>query len=174
MQKIDWAAERLSFKDSNIAIPATHIRRPIKSKYSSVTTQTSDAKSVPVWFSNKYIIPAAHEALIRIFSTARPQKYTQALIEPRIVTADTLEGISQDEIWQTLIVARTVTHLCNKTKSALVQVGNPSDRTITLKPKTVVDTISPVTAISPLERKCYSTQPFEKLTSSNRFDCRIV
>ena len=30
-----------------------------------------------------------------------------------------------------------------------MQVGNPSDRTITFKPKTVVGTISPVTAISP-------------------------
>ena len=46
-------------------------------------------------------------------------------------------------------MARTVTHCCNKTKSALVQVGDPSDRTITVKPKTVVGTISPVTAISP-------------------------
>ena len=42
-----------------------------------------------------------------------------------------------------------MTHWCNKTKSALVQVGNPFDRTITLKPKTVMGTISPLTAISP-------------------------
>ena len=108
--KLDWAAERLSFRYSNFTIPATHMRRPIKSKYCSVITQTSDAKSVPVWVSKEYIIPAAHEALIRVFSTARPQKDTLALIEPRIVTVETLEGIPQDEIWQTLIVARTVTH----------------------------------------------------------------
>ena len=42
-----------------------------------------------------------------------------------------------------------MTHWCNKSKSALVQVGNPSDRTITLKPKTIEGTVSPVTAISP-------------------------
>ena len=110
-------------------------------------------------FLKKYVIPAAHEAFIRVFSTARPQKDTLVLIEPRIVSANTLvlsclvlsclEGKLQDEIWQALIVARTVTHWCNKTKPALVQVKNPSDRTITLKPKTVVGTISPVTAISP-------------------------
>ena len=147
--KLYWAAERHSLKDNNITIPATHMRRPTKSKYCSVIMQKSDAKSFPAFVSNKYIIPAAHEALIRVFSTARPQKDTLALIEPRNVIADTLEGIPLDEIWQTLIVARTVTHWCNKTKSALVQVGNPSDRTITPKPKTVVDTISPVTAISP-------------------------
>ena len=125
--KLNWAAERLSFKDSNSRIPATHMRRPIKSKYCSVIMQKSDAKSVPVLFSNRYTIPTAHEALIRVFSTTRPQKGTLALIEPRIVTADTLEGISQDEIWQTLIIAKMVTHWCNKMKSALVNVGNPSN-----------------------------------------------
>ena len=72
--------------------------------------QKSDAKSVHVFVYNKYIIPAAHEALIRVFSTARPQKDTLALIEPRVVTADTLEGIPQDEIWQTLIVAKVMAH----------------------------------------------------------------
>ena len=149
--KLDWAAERLSFRDSNIPIPATHMRRSIQSKYRSVINQKSDAESVPVFVSNKYIIAAAHEALIRVFSTARPQKDKLALIEPRVVNAHILEGIPQDKIcWHTLIVARTVTNRCNKTLSALlVQVGSPSDRTITLKPKIVVGTISPVTAISP-------------------------
>ena len=146
--KLDWAAERLSFQDSNVTIPATHMRRSLKSEYCSVITQTSDEQSVPVWVSKKYVIPAAHEAFIRLFNTVRPQKDTLALIEPRTVTATTLVGIPQHEIWQTLNVARKVTHWCNKTKSALVQVGNPSDRTITLKPKTVVGTISPVNAIS--------------------------
>ena len=46
-------------------------------------------------------------------------------------------------------MARIVTHWCNKTNYAFVQIGNPSDRTITLKPKTIVGTISPVTSISP-------------------------
>ena len=147
--KIDWAAERLSFQDSNVTIPVTHTRRSLESKYCSVIAQTSEEQSVPVWASRKYVITAAHKALIRVFCTARPQNDTLALIEPRTVSANTLEGIPQDEIWQILIVARTVTHWCNKIKSALVQVGNSSDRTNTLKPKTVVDTISPVTAISP-------------------------
>ena len=80
--KLDWAAERLSFRDSSFTIPATHMRRPIKSKYCSVITQTSDAKSVPVWVSKEYIILAAHEALKRVFSTTRPQKDTLALIGP--------------------------------------------------------------------------------------------
>ena len=48
-------------------------------------------------FLKKHIIPAAHGAFIRVFSTARPQKDTLALIESRIVTADTLGGIPQDE-----------------------------------------------------------------------------
>ena len=55
----------------------------------------------------------------------------------------------QDEIWQSLIVARTVTHWCSKTNSALVQIGNPSDRSIIPTPNTIVGTISSVTAISP-------------------------
>ena len=81
--KLDWAAERLSFKNSNITTPATHMRRPIRSKYCSVITQDSDAEDVPVFVSNKHIIPAAHEALIRVFSTTRPQRDTLALTQSR-------------------------------------------------------------------------------------------
>ena len=72
--KLDWATERLPFQDSNVTIPATHMRRSLESKYCSVIKQTSHGKSVSVWVSKKYVIPAAHEALIRVFSTARPQK----------------------------------------------------------------------------------------------------
>ena len=68
--KSEWAAKRLSFKDINITIPATHTRRLIRSKYYSVITQNSDTEDVPVFFSNKYIIPATHEALIHVFSMA--------------------------------------------------------------------------------------------------------
>ena len=64
--KLYWATERLSFQDSNLTNPATHMRRPIKSKYCSIIAQTSDGKSVPVWISKKYVILAAHEALIRV------------------------------------------------------------------------------------------------------------
>ena len=164
--KLDWG---LSFKDSDITIPTTHMRSPIKSKYCSVITQNSDAEGVLVLVYSKYNIPAVHEALIRVFSTARPQKDTLALIEPRIVTTDTLEGIPQDEVWHALIVARPVTHWCNKTKSALVQVGNPFDRSITLKPKTAVGTISGYCNDTSTHKRCRK-QSFGKLTSSNRFN----
>ena len=120
--KLEWAAERFSFQDSNVTTPATHMRRPLESKYCPAITQTSGGKIISSWVSKKCIIPAAHEASIRVFSTAQPQKHTLALMEPRIVSANTLEGIPQDEIWQTLIVARIVTHWCIKTKSALVCV----------------------------------------------------
>ena len=107
--KLDWAVERLSFEDSGITIPATHTRQSFRSKYCSVITQDSDTKDVSVFFSNKYAVPAAHAALIRVFSAARPQKDTLALIEPKIATADTIKDIPQDKIWHSLIVARTVT-----------------------------------------------------------------
>ena len=48
--KLDWVGKRLSFKDSNITIPAIHMRRPIMSKYCSVITQNSDAENVSVLF----------------------------------------------------------------------------------------------------------------------------
>ena len=67
-----------------------------------------------------------------VFSVRHGQKDTLALIEPTVVTADTLEGIPRDKIYHAMIVARTVRHWCNKTKSVLVQVDNPSDRTTTL------------------------------------------
>ena len=95
------------------------------------------------------ITPAAHEALQRVSSTARPQNDTLVLIEPRIASAHTLDGMPQDEVWQSLVIARTVTHWCSTTNSAVVQIGNPSDRSIILKPNTIVGTILPVTAISP-------------------------
>ena len=96
---------------------------------------------------NKYVVPAAHEALIRAFSTARPQKDTLALIEPKIISADTIKDIPRDKIWRSLIIARAVTNWCTITNSALVQVCNPSDRSIKIQPKTVVDTTFPITAI---------------------------
>ena len=147
--KLDWTAERLSFQDSKHTIPAIHVRRFIQSQYCSTITQAADTQSIPVLVSRKYVVPAAHEALIRVSSTARPEKDTLALIEPKIASAHTLGGMPQNEIWQSLIIAREVTHWCSSTNSALVQIGNPSDRSVILKPNTIVDTISPVTAISP-------------------------
>ena len=70
-------------------------------------------------------------------------------MEPRIISAHTLDGMPQNEIWQSLIVARTVAHWYSKTNPALVQIGNPSDRSIILTPNTIVGTISLVTVISP-------------------------
>ena len=147
--KLDWMTECLSFQYSKHTISAIHVRRSIQSQYCSVITQTADTQSIPVLVSRKYVVPAAHEALIRVFSTARPEKDTLALVEPRIASTHTLDGMPQDEIWQSLIIARTVTQWSNSTNSALVQVGKPSDRAIILKPSTIVGTISPVTAISP-------------------------
>ena len=108
--KLDWTTERLSFQDSNHIIPAIHVRRSIQSQQCSVITQTADTQSTPALVSRKYVVSAAHEALIRVSSTARPNKDTLALIEPRIASAHTLDGMPQDEIWQSLIIARTVTH----------------------------------------------------------------
>ena len=51
--KLGWAAERLSFKGSNVTIPATHTRRPIRLKYCSIITQDSATEDVPVFVSNK-------------------------------------------------------------------------------------------------------------------------
>ena len=147
--KLDPTAERLYFQDSNVTISATHTRRSFKSQHWSVIKQTGDEQRLPVWVVKKYVIAAAHEALIRVSSTARPQKDTLTLIEARIASAHTHDVIPQDAIWHTLIVARTVTQWCGETNSALVQIGNPSDRTITVKPNTIVGTISPVTAIPP-------------------------
>ena len=142
-------AERLSFQDGNVTIPAIHVRRSVQSQYYFVITQTADTQPTPVLVSRKYVVPAAHEALIRVFSTARPEKDTLALIEPRIASIHTLDDMPQDEIWQSVIIARTVTQWSRVTNSALVQVANPSDRAIVLKPNTMVGTVLPVTAISP-------------------------
>ena len=147
--KLYWTPERLFFQDSKHTIPAIHVRRSIRSQYCSVIAQPADTQSILVLVSRKYVVSAALEALIRVSSTARPEKNTLALIEPRIASANTLDGMPQDEIWQSLIIVRTVTHWCSSTNSALVQIGNPSHRSIILKPNTIVGTISPVTAISP-------------------------
>ena len=147
--KLDWTTECLSFQDSKHTIPAIHVRRSVQSQYYYVITQTADTQSIPVLVSRKYVVPAAHEALIRVFSTARPEKETLALIEPRTASTHTLDDMPQDEIWQSVIIARTVTQWSSLTNSTLVQVGNSSDRAIILEPNTIVGTISPVIAISP-------------------------
>ena len=126
-----------------------YISGAVQSQYCFVITQTAETQPTPVLVSRKYVVPAAHEALIRVFSTAQPEKDTLALIEPRIASIHTLDDMPQDEIWQSVIIARTVTQWSSLTNSTLVQVGNPSDRAIILKPNTIVGTISPVTATSP-------------------------
>ena len=50
--KLDWAAERLSFSDSNVTVPAIHTRKPIRSKNCSVITQNFDT-ATPVLVRNK-------------------------------------------------------------------------------------------------------------------------
>ena len=147
--KLDWSTECLSFQDSTKTIPARHVKSSVQSEYCSVITQTVDTPPTPVLVSRKFVIPAAHEALIRVFSTARPEKDTLALIEPRIASIHTLDDMPEDDICQSVIIARTVTQRSSVTNSAILQVGNPSDRTIILKPNTIVGTITPVTAISP-------------------------
>ena len=101
--------------------------------------------------------------LIRVFSTARPEKDTLALIEPRIASIHTLDDMPQDDIWQSVIIARTVTQWSSVTNSALLQVVNPSDRTIILKPNTIVGTITPVTAISPQTASAVAQNCLESL-----------
>ena len=68
--KLDWTTECLSFQDSKQTIQAIHVRRSVQPQYCSATTQTADTQPIPVLVSRKYVVPAAHEALIRVFSTA--------------------------------------------------------------------------------------------------------
>ena len=72
--KLDWTTERLSFQDSKHTVPAIYVRRSIRSQYCSFITQTADTQSIPVLVSRKHVVPAAHEALIRVSSTVRPEK----------------------------------------------------------------------------------------------------
>ena len=116
--KLDWLTECLSFQDSLETIPARHVKSPVQSKHCSIITQTVGTLPTPVLVSRKVVIPAAHEALIRVFSTARPEKDTLALIEPRIASIHTLDDMPQDDIWQSVIIARTVTQWSKVTNSA--------------------------------------------------------
>ena len=113
--KLDWTTEYLSFQDSKHTIPAIHARRSIQSQYCFVITQTADTQLIPVLVFRKHVVSAAHEALIRVFSTAQPEKFTLALIEPRIASTHTLDGMPQDKIWQSLIIARIVTQWSSST-----------------------------------------------------------
>ena len=65
--KLDWLTECLSFQDSLETIPARHVKSPVQSKYCSIITQTLGTLPTPVLVSRKVVIPAAHEALIRVF-----------------------------------------------------------------------------------------------------------
>ena len=75
--KLDWAAERLSFSDSNITIPAIHTRESIRSNNCSVITQNFDT-AIPVLVRNEYIVPS-HGTFIHVFSRLRPQKDTSSI-----------------------------------------------------------------------------------------------
>ena len=145
--KLDWATERLFlFGDINISIPIIYTETSIRSQYCCVITQNSDTAILNCGPS-KYVVLAEHEAVIHVYSTARPQSDTLALIEPNIVTTDSIEDTFQDDVWRLLVLARTVTSWCAKKNSAVVQVANPSHRSIRVQLETIVGTISSVTAI---------------------------
>ena len=95
-----------------------------------------------MFVSNYYVVLVEHEAVIRIFSPARPQSDT-----PKIATTDTINDISGDDIWRSLSVAQTVTSGCTRTSSKVIQVSNPSDLSIIIQPKTIVGIMSPVTTM---------------------------
>ena len=65
--KLDWAAERLSFKDSDITIPATHMRLPIRSNYCSVITKLLTQKmALYLFLVNTFFQP--HKKRSSVFS----------------------------------------------------------------------------------------------------------
>ena len=102
--KQGWAADRLSFRGSKIIIPATHTRQLSRSKYCSVITQDSDTEYVPVFF----LISTLSQLRMKysfMFSARHDLKQIRQVGR----TKNCNRG-PQDEIWRSLIVARTVTN----------------------------------------------------------------
>ena len=95
--KLEWAAEKRSFRDNNITISAIHTKKPITSQYCSIIKQKS-ATFTPVSVSYKYVVPRQHEAVVGVFITARPQTDTLALAKPKIVMGDTIKSTPQDGV----------------------------------------------------------------------------
>ena len=91
--KLDWAAERLSSRNSNITLPANGTKN-ITPQCCSVVKQKSNT-AIPVFVPNKYVVPPEHEAVIRVFNTSRPRLDMLALIELIITTVDTVENATQ-------------------------------------------------------------------------------
>ena len=131
----------LTFSDNDVTVPAHHNRKSIQNSSQNPACSVvvaSDDKPVTVYVPRNCVVEAGHEIAVRVFSKTAPRESTPAVIEPRIATTKTIEAQGQHNVWDTVIVARTVTNWSAIDKSAIVQIANPSNRTVTIRAKTVV------------------------------------
>lgn len=163
---LDWHKERMSFRDNSKTIPAVHrvvsshdahaetVRSPSQC---SVVVATADVAR-QVALSQKCQIKPQHEICVQVRSDAAPKHSTTAVIEPRFVTGElgTLSRSAAD-VWECLIVARSVCTWSHEDGSVWIQLANPSDETIAVRAGTVVGHITPVTVASTVTTSAINT-----------------
>lgn len=149
---LDWQAEQLTFKTSQVKIPAKHRKTRLPSHQESDTMNCSvvalehDKPAIPVYLSKKCTIPADHEMAVEVHANESPDKAITALIEPRIVSEKDIEASDTPPAFRRAIVARTV---CTwSPQGAVVQIANPSDRLVRIPRNTLLGYIQPVKAVS--------------------------
>ena len=110
---LDLKAETLTFSDNDVTVPAHHSRKSVENSSQnpacSVVVACDEIKPVPVYLPRNCVVDAGHEVAVRVFSKTAPHESTPAVIELRIATSRTIEAQGQHNVWDTIIVARTVT-----------------------------------------------------------------
>lgn len=175
---LDWHTETMSFRDNNTTIQASH-RVPTngesqvdsmrQSSQCSVVVAMPNVDAVPVSLQEKCKIKPRHEICVRVVSAVAPDHDTEAVIEPRVVTCEDLANLPSDtaQLWENLLVARSVCTWSQNDGSAWVQIANPSDTTITARAGTVVGHVTPATSVPTVNTSATTTDPIQVDTARN-------
>ena len=99
---------------------------------SSVAAVHVDAPQISVTLHECVTITPLHEALVLAFTDCCPDSDCTVVVEPRLVTEEEMSRVDRPAVFESLIVARTLSNWSAENGSAVVQVANASSESISL------------------------------------------
>lgn len=132
---LDWGAQELYFRDSDVTLPASHRIR--NKNYLSASTQrncsvaTMDVatEAIPVYLSKSAVYNHNTRWLYKYIQRP-PVTTTPALTEPRVVINNEVRLCQTPKAFHGLVVGRAVCQWSATNRSAIVQIANASNRLV--------------------------------------------
>ena len=174
---LDWTTEQLTFRTAEVKLKAFHRKATAQPEnpdtaQCSLVTVDPRVEPVPVFLTNKCSIPHRSEKALQVASENAPTETSAAIIEALISTFDETESFAVPEAFQDMVVAHTACHWSSANKTAVFQMGNPSDQYMYLKRDTLLGRVTPV-SLPPIHT-ISASQTDSKPTKSTRSELRTA